>query len=213
VLRNLPGKYAVPGNPQHLFNVGSFIAMAVVLALLLMGFAHASAVAGEHRTGPRTSFAALLPSMVPIAFGYLFAHNFEYLVLNSQLLFPLIGNPPGLESWPIHLPFPFNDSFEPHLHVLPSSFYWYAAVVVIVAVHVAAVVIAHRHLVAVAQDERLERRSELPWLVAMVGYTCLSLWLLAQPLTETTSTTSGSGNGATGPPAVSVAPVAADVTP
>jgi hypothetical protein len=32
-----------------------------------------------------------------------------------------------------------------------------------------------------------------PWLAAMVGYTCLSLWLLAQPLTGTTSTTSGRG--------------------
>ena len=28
-------------------------------------------------------------------------------------------------------------------------------------------------------------------LVAMVGYTCLSLWLLAQPLTKETASTSG----------------------
>jgi hypothetical protein len=145
---------------------------------------------------PLGSLTALLPSLVPIAFGYLFAHNLEYLVLNSQLLFPLIGNPPGLESWPIHLAHPFNDTFEPHLHLLPSSFYWYASLLVIVAVHVYAVVLAHRHLVRVAKSEQLERRSEFPWLVAMVGYTCLSLWLLAQPLTESSATTSGTAGAA-----------------
>jgi hypothetical protein len=31
------------------------------------------------------------------------------------------------------------------------------------------------------------RRSEWPWIVAMVGYTMTSLWLLAQPLVQETS--------------------------
>jgi len=109
----------------------------------------------------------------------------------ESVLFPLIGNPPGLESWPIHLGYPFNDDYDPHVNFLTSAFYWYVSLVVIVAVHVYAVVIAHRYLVRVAPDERRQRRSEFPWLAAMVGYTCLSLWLLAQPLTETSATTSG----------------------
>ena len=75
-----------------------------------------------------------------------------------------------------------------------SGFYWYVSLVVIIAVHVYAVVLAHRHLVKVAKDEQRERKSEWSWLVAMVGYTCLSLWLLAQPLTETTSSTSESSS-------------------
>ena len=191
VLRDLPDRYAEPGNPQHWFNVAVFALMTVTLAAILLGFAFGSARAGAHGTSPKRSLTGLLPSLVPIAFGYLFAHNVEYLILNSQLLFPLIGNPPGLESWPIDLPYPFNDDFDPNPHVLPSSFYWYVSVVVIVAVHVYAVVLAHRHLVRIGRERRLERRSEYPWLVAMVGYTCLSLWLLAQPLTESSSTTSG----------------------
>ena len=36
---------------------------------------------------------------------------------------------------------------------------------------------------------RTARRAEYPWIVAMVAYTALSLWLLAQPLAE-----SGSGS-------------------
>jgi hypothetical protein len=192
VLRNLPGSFGSPGNGQHWFNVAAFTLMALTLALLLTMFAHASGVAGRHRATPIMSLSKLLPSLVPIAFGYLLAHNLQYVLVSGQLLFPLLGNPPGMESWPLHLPSPFNDSYEPNHTFLPSSFYWYASLLVIIAVHVYAVVIAHRHLVRVAPDERHGRRSEYPWLVAMVAYTCLSLWLIAQPITEQTSTTSGS---------------------
>ena len=47
-----------------------------------------------------------------------------------------------------------------------------------------AVVLAHGYLARTGASERHARRSEYPWLVAMVAYTMLSLWLLAQPLTQ-----------------------------
>jgi hypothetical protein len=190
VLRQLPNGYNRPTAGQHYFNTIVFAVMAVVLALLLLGFAQGSAVAGRHRTRPLASLTGLLPSLVPIAFGYLLAHNLGYILINGQLLFPLLGNPPGWDSWP-KMPYPFNDDYEVNHSFLPGAFYWYVSLVVIIAVHVYAVILAHRHLVRVGVDRRLELRSEYPWLVAMVGYTCLSLWLLAQPLTKETSSTSG----------------------
>ena len=53
--------------------------------------------------------------------------------------------------------------------------------------HILAVVLAHRSLARVAGTERTARRAEYPWIVAMVAYTALSLWLLAQPLAESRS--------------------------
>ena len=132
------------------------------------------------------ALTGLLPSLLPIAFGYLLAHNAAYLIVNSQLMFPLIGNPIGMASWPVHLPYPFNDTYEPNHTFLPTAFYWYLGVVVIVLVHVVAVVLAHRHLADGRRDERKARRSEYPWLVAMVGYTAFSLYLIAQPLVQQT---------------------------
>jgi hypothetical protein len=45
-------------------------------------------------------------------------------------------------------------------------------------------VLAHRSLARVGgTTERTARRAEYPWIVAMIAYTALSLWLLAQPLT------------------------------
>ena len=55
--------------------------------------------------------------------------------------------------------------------------------------------LAHRHLAGSAPARREARRSEWPWLVAMVGYTMLSLWLLAQPLVEqATQSTQAAGS-------------------
>jgi hypothetical protein len=191
VLRNLPGSLGQTGtNAQHWFNVGAMTVLTLVLLAILTGFAVASARAGDHRGRWSVALSGLLPSLLPIAFGYLVAHYLSYLIVNGQLLFPLLGNPSGLESWPVTLPYPFNDDYDPDPNLLPSGFYWYVAVVVIIAVHIAAVILANRRLAAVARDEKLARRSEYPWLIAMVGYTCLSLWLLAQPFIEPSATTS-----------------------
>lgn len=192
VERQLPGSWGRPGIHLESFRTVTFVLMVIVMLWLFGGFAYGSARLGRHGTRFLGSLSGLLPSLVPIAFGYLFAHNIEYILINSQLMAPLIGNPPGLGSWPIHPPYPFNDSYEVNRTFLPSSFYWYAAVVVIIAVHVIAVVLAHRHLQRRAAAAEVERVSELPWLVAMVGYTMLSLWLLAQPLIKETASTSGS---------------------
>jgi len=94
------------------------------------------------------------------------------------------GNPVGKESWPLHLPYPFNDSYEVNRTTPSSSFYWYTGVAVIIVVHVIAVLIAHRRLAHTEISANNARRTEYPWLAAMAGYTMLSLWLIAQPLVK-----------------------------
>ena len=52
------------------------------------------------RAAGTTSLGALtglLPSLLPIAYGYLLAHYLQYILVNGQLLFPLLGNPVGSE--------------------------------------------------------------------------------------------------------------------
>ena len=192
----------VAGGALDLFRLAAFLLLAGLIAIVFGTFATASARAGRLSMAPTTALAGLLPSMVPIAFGYLLAHNLQYLLVNAQLLGPLIGNPTGRHS--LDLPYPFNDSFAPNPAVLPSSFYWYAGVVAIVAAHVIAVVLAHQHLTANAVDDEAGRRSEFPWLIAMVAYTMVSLTLIAQPLVAETSAADAAGiglPGSTGPAA------------
>jgi hypothetical protein len=166
---------------------GSLVVLVLVALGVFLAFAYASTRSGAFGTRPIPSLALLLPSLVPIAFGYLVAHYLQYVVVNGQLLLPLIGNP-GFEDWPIHLPHPFNDDYVVNTKTPPSSFYWYLAVVVIVAVHVIAVVLANRRLSSRAADRARAHRAEWPWLVAMVAYTAFSLVLIAQPLTQESHT-------------------------
>jgi hypothetical protein len=144
-------------------------------------FAFAVAKAGRLSSVTAT-LSGLLPSLVPIALGYEVAHYLQYVLINGQLILPLLGAPGG-EGTNLHLPYPFNDDYEVHTNFLPNGFYWYVDVIVIVAVHIVAVVLAHGFLGRAEGSPQAARRAEYPWIVAMIGYTALSLWLLAQPLT------------------------------
>jgi hypothetical protein len=172
---------------QELLRCVSFVAVIATLYMVFGLFAAAVRLAGGRQWTLSGTLSGLLPSMVPIAFGYLLAHYVQYVLINGQLILPLLGAPGG-EATNLHLPYPFNDDYEVHTHFLPNGFYWYFDLVVIVAAHIAAVVLAHRHLVRTATATAPARRAEYRWIIAMVAYTCLSLWLLAQPLTEAAKT-------------------------
>ena len=168
------------------YQLGELVAFALLTLAawgLFGGFAVLVRRAGRLRAGRVVVVAGLLPSLLPIAFGYLVAHNLEYLAINGQLLLPLLGNPAGLDGWH-RFAYPFNDDYVASTDLLPSSVVWYLQVALIVAVHVAAVVLAHRHLGRAARRRDLARRAEWPWIIAMVGYTMTSLWLLAQPIVK-----------------------------
>jgi hypothetical protein len=180
----LPAGWAPGTGRYQIFATVAFATLTVATLALFGVFAVGAGRAAGRRIGLVRALTGLLPSLLPIAFGYLLAHYLQYVLINGQLLLPLLGNPVGSESWPLHLPYPFNGGYEVATGVMPTSVVWYAQIVVIVVAHIVAVVLAHRHLAVSAPAPAQARRSEWPWLVAMVGYTMLSLWLLAQPLVE-----------------------------
>ncbi|GAC1337671.1 MAG: hypothetical protein NVSMB29_02330 [Candidatus Dormibacteria bacterium] len=178
----LPGGI-LPGTSAYLaLTTAGLFALALIAWALLVGIATIVRRAGGLAGGRIVVAADLLPSLVPIAFGYLIAHNIEYIAINGQLLIPLLGDPLG-RGWHL-LAAPFTDAYRINVNLLPSSIAWYLEVAVIVIVHIAALVIAHRYLGRAATSTARARRSEWPWMAAMVGYTMTSLWLLAQPLVD-----------------------------
>ena len=199
----LPGSPA-PGTGEHdLLATSTLLLLTVAMFLGFGAFAYASGRAGEHGDRLRQALTGLLPSLLPISYGYLLAHYSQYLLINGQLLIPQLGNPLGGAN--SFLPYPFNDDYVVNTGVLPTSVLWYVQIVVIVLAHVVAVLLAHRYLAQRAADHRLALRSEWPWLAAMVAYTMISLWLLAQPLVQEPAqpaalgrpaASAGAGNGA-----------------
>ncbi len=177
---------SLTGVAFELFETAAFAFLVLVAWTLFGSFAVLVRRFGGIGRSPVDVLSGLVPSLVPIAFGYLVAHNAEYIAINGQLFIPLLGNPAGLAGVKL-LPAPFNDSYEINPNLLPSSVVWYIQVALIIFVHIAAVVLAHRYLGRTSRSEAKARRSEWPWIVAMVGYTMTSLWLLAQPLVQETA--------------------------
>jgi hypothetical protein len=179
-INSLPSSFK-PGSPWYpVLLVIVFAAMVVLIWALFAAFAAAVRAVGRLDEPLIRVIAGLIPSLVPIAFGYLLAHNFDYLAINGQLLIHQASDPFG--SGTLNLFGTVN--YEPNRNLIPTGFVWYFEILLIIAVHVAAVVLAHGYLGRTARTEVQGRRAEWPWIAAMVGYTMSSLWLLAQPIVE-----------------------------
>ncbi len=71
-------------------------------------------------------------------------------------------------------------AIAPTLDVIPTAAIWYLSVGAIVGGHIAAVVLAHR--LALRDQAWRPIVAGLPLVIVMIGYTVLSLWIIAQPI-------------------------------
>ena len=169
-----PGRTALVGR-----NTAGLIGAA---AALLAAYA-VSAAAGAWWSGAKAAPALrrFVVSIVPIAFGYHFAHYLPSFLVDAQYALKALSDPFAL-GWnllgmrELHV----TASFLTH-HASVEAI-WYAQVGVIVAAHVAAVVALHG-LVGESREGRLiPILSEIPLTVLMIGYTVFGLWLLSTPV-------------------------------
>ncbi|HEX6128783.1 MAG TPA: hypothetical protein VF071_07170 [Candidatus Limnocylindria bacterium] len=110
---------------------------------------------------------AYAATLLPIAGGYLVAHYLTIVIQGGMWLPTLLADP--------------MNTVAPDLDFIPTSAVWYLSVAAIVTGHVVAVVLAHR--LALRDAPRRPVLAGLPLVVLMVGYTVLSLWIIAAPIT------------------------------
>jgi len=131
-------------------------------------------------TGQRTVMevaCAFVLTLVPIAVAYHLSHYFSLLVTAGQFIIPLASDPFG---WGWNL---FGTAgYKVNLAIASPYVFWYGAVTLVVVGHVIAVYLAHAVALREFGDRRLALLSQVPMLALMVGYTMLSLWILAQPI-------------------------------
>lgn len=120
-------------------------------------------------------------SIVPIAFGYHFAHYFPSFLVDAQYALRALSDP-FARGWNL---FGARD-----LHVRTSFLadhasvhaIWNVQVTVIVGAHLAAVLVAHLLALRRHNSARTALVSQLPMTGLMIGYTVLGLWLLSTPV-------------------------------
>ncbi|RMF88623.1 MAG: hypothetical protein D6736_10005, partial [Nitrospinota bacterium] len=148
-----------------------------LLVYELFGEAMALAVRSTHAWGELARAFAF--SLVPIAIAYHLAHYFSFLLIQGQLIIPLLSDPFGF-GWNLL----GTAGYRLNIGIVGARFVWYTAVIAIVLGHIIAVYLAHVIALRALEDHRLALRSQYPMLVLMVGYTMISLWIMAQPIVE-----------------------------
>ena len=119
-------------------------------------------------------------TLVPIALVYNAAHNYSYVVLQSQSLLPLLDDPlqKGWHLWPAVA------GLQPSFALAQASTIWFAQIVLIVVGHVIAVYLSHLRAGERFRTAEKALLSQYPMLVLMVTYTMTSLLILAQQTTK-----------------------------
>ncbi len=142
----------------------------------------ASAAGTTRRYSAMTIARYFVLTLVPIAIAYHLAHYLSFLVMTWQYLIPMFSDPFGF-GWNL-----FGTAYHfVRIGIVDARAVWYTSVAAIVAGHVAAVVLSHIMASRVFDDPRTAIRSQYPMLILMLGYTMLSLWIIAQPITTSGS--------------------------
>ncbi len=158
-----------------------FLLVFQLLYLLFSALMYFSAPAANRAgTSVRQVAGLFVLSLIPIALAYHLAHYLSYLLLVGQYIIPLASDPFGM-GWDL-----FGTSlYTVDISIVNARMVWYTSVIAIVTGHIIAVWLAHVMALRTFRSNRAALRSQIPMLLLMVGYTMLSLWILAQPVVET----------------------------
>jgi hypothetical protein len=147
--------------------------------LIFIAFMEMVIYFGNRPLDLKATVTAFALTLVPIALVYNAAHNYSYVMVQSQGLIPLLDDPLA-KGW--HL-LPAVAGYTPTFALAQASTVWFAQIVLIVVGHVIAVYLSHLKAGERFRTAQRALLSQYPMLVLMVMYTMTSLWILAQPIT------------------------------
>ena len=164
----------------HAFTGIKSFGLAATPALLFGAFALTARlmrILGGSDASVGTIIGRFAVSLVPIALGYHLAHFLSFLLIQGQRVIPLASDPLG-RGWDVF----GTAGYAVDVGVVNARFAWAASVGAIVIGHVAAVYAAHVIAGRTFAGGGRALRSQYPMMALMVGYTMLSLWIVAQPI-------------------------------
>ena len=156
------------------------VLLTVGFLLIFIAFMEAVIYLGQRKVDVMVTVSTFALTLVPIALVYNAAHNYSYILVNSQYFIPLLDDPLA-KGW--HL-LPAVAGFKPNFGLAQASTVWYADIVLIVLGHIIAVFLSHLRAGERFRTAQRALLSQYPMLVLMVMYTMTSLWILSQPVTN-----------------------------
>jgi hypothetical protein len=159
----------------HTLATALFLIFPVIFGAVLLACSELTAEL-THRLSAGEIARYFVLTLLPIAIAYHVAHYLVFFLQTGQYIIPAISDPFGF-GWNLF----GTAGYKPNIDVIGARFAWYTGVIAIVTGHVIAVHLAHRMAEYLFGSTRRTLASQYPMLVLMVGYTMLSLWIIAQP--------------------------------
>ena len=151
-------------------------------ATLLVAFAITATVGARWAgTDAAPALRRFVVSIVPIAFGYHFAHYLPSFLVDAQYALKALSDPLA-RGWNLLGARDLHVTASFLTHHASVEIIWYAQAGAIVAAHVAAVVVLHALAGESGRGRLAPVLGELPLTVLMIGYTLFGLWLLSTPV-------------------------------
>jgi hypothetical protein len=154
--------------------------LTITFLLVFIGFMQLVIYFGSRKVDLKATVSAFALTLVPIALVYNAAHNYSYVLVQSQGIIPLLNDPLG-KGWAL---FPALAHFQPSFALAQAATVWYAQVVLIVLGHVIAVYLSHLRAGEMFRSAQRALLSQYPMLILMIAYTMVSLSILAAPITR-----------------------------
>ncbi len=118
-----------------------------------------------------------LHSLLPIVLVYNVTHYYTLIQTQGIRIIALVSDPFGL-GWNL-----FGTAEWLRGAIVPdTTVVWHLQVALLLAGHVASVVVAHLEALRIFPDRRTATLSQLPMLALMVTFTVFGLWILSLPL-------------------------------
>jgi hypothetical protein len=156
--------------------------LTISFLLVFIGFMQLVIYFGSRKVDLKATISAFALTLVPIALVYNAAHNYSYVLVQSQGIIPLLNDPlaKGWNLWPAVA------HYQPSFALAQAATVWYAQVVLIVLGHVIAVYLSHLRAGERFRTAQRALLSQYPMLILMIAYTMVSLSILAAPITRET---------------------------
>ena len=163
-------------NIMFISTVG-LILSALIFAGVYWGFGALMSLTGGRQLKTLDLGKAFVYTLIPIALAYHVAHFLLFLLIQGQLIVPLVSDPFGF-GWDLLGTANYRLNFQ----LVSPDIYWSVSVIAIVAGHIIAVFLSHSIALRLHSSRRQALHSQYPMLVLMVGYTTASLWIITQPM-------------------------------
>lgn len=154
--------------------ISSFPLMFIIVYLGFMALVGLAA-------GNLKDFGLIAPlfvlSIVPISIAYHLSHYLSLFVFEGQIVIGRLSDPFGA-GWDLF----GTAGYKTDMTVMSAKFVWFFSMIAIIIGHIVAVYLSHAEALRLYDDHRRALVSQIPMLVLMVGYTMLSLWIVAQPI-------------------------------